>query len=127
MPALLRGAGPQEFVPVITLRRAAYERVRPQLHPVPGIHFMAGTLDLPPTRTFARPVIGQVGPATAQALSQAGPEAQASDDVGLSDWRSSFSAGWPARPPGGCSSAAPPGARWPRYMPFTATPASRCR
>lgn len=109
VPHLIKGAGPQEFVPVITLRRAAYERVRARLHPVPGIHFLAGTLDLPPTRTFARAVIGQVGPATAQALSQAGAEAQAGDDVGLSGLEQLFQRRLAGTPTGGVHLSDPTG------------------
>jgi cell division protein FtsI/penicillin-binding protein 2 len=73
----------QDFLPVITLRRSAYERVRAAIHPLKGVHFQTGVLPLGPTPTFGRPVLGQVGPATATAIRRAGPLALPSDDIGL--------------------------------------------
>jgi len=73
-----------DFLPVITLRRPAYERVKPIIYPLAGVHFMSGVLPLAPTASFGRAVLGQVGPATAAALKSAGPLALPSDDVGLS-------------------------------------------
>lgn len=80
----LHGAPPDAFVPLITLRRPDYQRVKPRLYPIPGLHFQAGTLPLAPTPTFGRAILGQVGPATVEALKAAGPAAAPSDDVGLS-------------------------------------------
>jgi cell division protein FtsI/penicillin-binding protein 2 len=75
---------PQDFLPVITLRRSAYERVRAIIHPLKGVHFQTGVLPLGPTPGFGRAVLGQVGPATATAIRSAGPLALPSDDIGLS-------------------------------------------
>ena len=71
------------FVPLITLRRSDYERIRAQVHPLPGVHFLTGTESLAPTRGFARPLLGFVGPATAEALRSAGPHYTAADALGL--------------------------------------------
>ncbi|MGN6171325.1 MAG: penicillin-binding transpeptidase domain-containing protein [Solirubrobacteraceae bacterium] len=74
---------PQDFLPVITIRRSAYERVRAIIHPLEGVHFQTGVLPLGPTSSFGRAVLGQVGPATANAIRSAGPLALPSDDIGL--------------------------------------------
>ncbi|HWC39112.1 MAG TPA: penicillin-binding transpeptidase domain-containing protein [Acidimicrobiales bacterium] len=81
---LLVGAKPDEFVPVITLRQSDYLKARPVLYPIPGLQFQQKTENLPPTPTFGRAVLGQIGQATADALKQAGPAFEASDDVGVS-------------------------------------------
>jgi cell division protein FtsI/penicillin-binding protein 2 len=77
-------APPQDFLPVITLRQPAYERVRSVIHPLKGVHFQSGVLPLGPTPGFGRAVLGQAGPATATAIRSAGPLALPSDDIGLS-------------------------------------------
>ncbi|HZT67746.1 MAG TPA: penicillin-binding transpeptidase domain-containing protein [Acidimicrobiales bacterium] len=82
--AAVAAARPDEFVPVITLRQADYEKVKPQLYPLPGVRFEQSTGYLAPTSTFAAAVLGRVGPATAEALKNAGPEFEATDEVGLS-------------------------------------------
>jgi cell division protein FtsI/penicillin-binding protein 2 len=71
------------FLPVITLRRPAYESVKPVIYPLAGVHFQSGLLPLGPTPGFGRAILGEVGPATAEALRSAGTLALASDDVGL--------------------------------------------
>src|SRR5437764_7587249 len=81
---LLVGAKPDQFIPVITLRQADYAKARPVLFPIPGLSFQQKTENLPPTPTFGRAVLGQIGQATADALKQAGPGFETSDDVGLS-------------------------------------------
>ena len=81
---LLVGAKPDEFIPVITLRQSDYVKAKPVLYPIPGLSFQQKTENLPPTATFGRAVLGQIGQATADALKQAGPSFEASDDVGLS-------------------------------------------
>lgn len=74
---------PEDFLPVITLRRSAYKQVRAVIHPLAGVHFQTGTLPLGPTPGFGRAVLGEVGPATATAIRSAGPLALPSDDIGL--------------------------------------------
>ena len=88
--AALRSARPNVLFPVITLRRNDYERVKSVLHPVPGLRFPVSTKPLPPTREFARAVLGTVGPATAEALEQAGPPYQTGDEVGISGLQAVF-------------------------------------
>ena len=83
-------AAPDAFVPVITLRRSAYEKVRAVIHPLPGVVFQTGVELLAPTPTFARAVLGRVGPATAEALASAGPDFTATDQIGLSGLQQVF-------------------------------------
>jgi hypothetical protein len=64
----IRAAKPHAFVDVITLRRAGYQALRSRLHPLAGTVFMTGELPLAPTRTFARALLGWVGPATAEQI-----------------------------------------------------------
>jgi len=71
------------FVPVITLRRPAFDPVKATLNAVPGVVFQTATVDLAQTPTFALPVLGKVGAATAEALKAAGPGFEATDNVGL--------------------------------------------
>jgi cell division protein FtsI/penicillin-binding protein 2 len=46
---------------VVTLRREAYLKIRDRIHEVPGLVFIEGTLQLAPTRAFARALLGRVG------------------------------------------------------------------
>ena len=77
-------AKPTQFVPVITLRRPAYEKVKPQIYSLPGTVFTTGTQLLPPSTGFGRALLGTVGPATADALKASGGAYQAGDVLGLS-------------------------------------------
>lgn len=88
--AAVDAARPDEFVPVITLRRAAYEQVKPRIYALPGTVFTAATSMLPPTTGFARAVLGTVGPATADVLRQAGPDYLSGDALGLSGLQLAF-------------------------------------
>ena len=73
-----------DFLAVITLRQSAYDRVKPIIYPLIGVHFQSSELPLGPTPGYGQAVLGDVGPATAQALSNAGPLALGSDVIGLS-------------------------------------------
>jgi cell division protein FtsI/penicillin-binding protein 2 len=65
-------AKPDAFVPVITLRRPDYEKVRAAIHELPGTVFQEGEQLLAPSRTFAQPLLGRVGPATAEVVKELG-------------------------------------------------------
>jgi cell division protein FtsI/penicillin-binding protein 2 len=77
-------AKPDAFVDVITLREADYGQVAVVLESLDGVVTRAGTRTLAPTATFARQVLGSVGPATEEALANAGDAASQVDEVGLS-------------------------------------------
>lgn len=80
----VRAARPDAFVPVITLRRADYEKVKPRVYDLPGTVFRTSVRQLTPTARFAQPLLGRVGPATAEVLKEVGPGYAATDEVGLS-------------------------------------------
>ena len=80
----MKKASPNAFVPVITLRRADYEKVRAQIHDLPGTVFQEGQQLLAPSRTFAQPLLGRVGPATADVLKEVGAGYDGADQLGVS-------------------------------------------
>jgi cell division protein FtsI/penicillin-binding protein 2 len=86
----VRSAAPTAFVPVITLRRADYERLRSVIYPLPGTVFATGTLPLAPTRAFARALLGNVGHPTAEMLKNAPGRYNPAETVGLSGLEQAF-------------------------------------
>ncbi len=80
----VRAAGPDEFVPVITLRREDYEPVRDVVRAQTGVVFREGQQPLAPTRAFARATLGRVGPATAELVEASGGRIRPGDTTGLS-------------------------------------------
>ena len=83
-------AGPHDFVPVITLRRAAYEAVKPRIYQLPGTVFHADTLLLPPSTGFGQALLGTVGTATADVLKAAGSSYREGDVLGLAGLQAHF-------------------------------------
>lgn len=79
-----RKAKPTAFVPVITLRRADYERVKPKIYTLPGTVFQTGERLLGPSARFAQPLLGRVSEATAEVLEEAGAGYRAGDQLGVS-------------------------------------------
>src|SRR3954452_5890629 len=77
-------ASPTAFVPVITLRRPAYEAVKPRIYSLPGTVFTTSTQLLPPSTGFARALLGTVGQATADIVKASNGAYAAGDVVGLS-------------------------------------------
>jgi len=80
----IAAAGPDAFVPVITLRRGDYEPLRAQLQPLAGTVFREDALPLAPTRAFARALLGTAGPVTAELVEQSEGRLAAGDLAGLS-------------------------------------------
>jgi cell division protein FtsI/penicillin-binding protein 2 len=68
LPQRIAAADPNAFVPVVTLRREAYDQIRPQIYPLDGTVFTEDTLPLAPTREFARALLGTVGDVTREQL-----------------------------------------------------------
>ena len=79
-----RSARPDAFVEVVVLRREAYDAVRAELRPVPGVVLREGTRQLAPTTAFARALLGSVGPATAEVVERSEGRVRADMTVGLS-------------------------------------------
>ncbi|MET0822623.1 MAG: penicillin-binding transpeptidase domain-containing protein [Aeromicrobium sp.] len=78
-------AGPQAFVPALVVRAEASDApTSEQLAAVPGAVALGGELPLAPTRTFAQPLVGTVGEATAEIVQKSKGTVQPGDLVGLS-------------------------------------------
>lgn len=89
--AQVKGAGAQAFVEALTLRddndRTATDA---QIEAIPGGRAIPDTEPLAPTRTFARPILGSVGQATAEIVEKSQGKTKAGDVVGLSGLQSQY-------------------------------------
>ena len=81
---LALAAGPKAFVEAIVLRDAEARKVDPSYSEIPGAAAVTGTLPLAPTAEFAAPILGRVGPATAELIEDSNGALQEGDVVGLS-------------------------------------------
>ena len=59
-----------QFVPVITLRRPDFEKIRAAVFDLPGAVFPTETRLLAPTSRFAVALLGRVGAATAEVIEE---------------------------------------------------------
>jgi cell division protein FtsI/penicillin-binding protein 2 len=82
--AQVRNAGAKAFVEAIVLRAQDGQRVLRAVGEIPGAGVLRDTLPLAPTREFARPLLGTVGPVTAEVVEKSGGVYRAGDDAGLS-------------------------------------------
>lgn len=80
----VEGAGDKAFVEAITLREDDASSVLPQLEKIEGAIGLPDTLPLAPTREFARPILGSVGPATEEVIKESKGQIAAGEMVGLS-------------------------------------------
>ena len=78
------GVKPDQFVPIIEIRRDRYDQVKPIIYPVPGLVFKQGTGRGAPTTDFARQLLGRTGEITAEKLTELGAPYEVGDRVGLS-------------------------------------------
>ena len=53
---------------MINLREADYQKVKPQLDAIPGLSFPSEVRNLPPTKDFARALLGEVTPVAAKKM-----------------------------------------------------------
>ncbi|MGY2129026.1 penicillin-binding transpeptidase domain-containing protein [Blastococcus sp. SYSU DS0617] len=83
-----------QFVPVITLRRPAFEAIRAQVFDLPGAVFPTDTRLLAPSAGFAEALLGRVGAATAEILEESTeddePRYAAGDQLGTSGLQRAF-------------------------------------
>ena len=77
-------AGPKAFVEAIVVREGDPSYDVAALRAIPGVNAVSDTLPLAPTRQFARPILGQAGPATAEIIEASGGAIVAGDLTGLS-------------------------------------------
>jgi cell division protein FtsI/penicillin-binding protein 2 len=86
--AAVQKAKPGQFVPVITLRRPDFEKIRAAVFDLPGAVFPKETRMLAPSSRFALALLGRVGSATAEVIDASkdhgSPRYAAGDQLGLS-------------------------------------------
>jgi cell division protein FtsI/penicillin-binding protein 2 len=82
LAAAARRAGPKQFVEALTLRNADYQPLAARLKAIQGVQTVDGVAQLAPTRSFARALLGAVGPATAEQVQKSHGALAAGDDVG---------------------------------------------
>lgn len=89
--ARVKGAGDQAFVEAITLRDNTKRKVtNAQIEAIPGGRAIDGSEPLALTRTFARPILGTVGQATAEIVKESEGKTKAGDIVGLSGLQAQY-------------------------------------
>src|SRR4051812_30924368 len=90
----VKAGKPGQFVPVITLRRPDFEKIRGQVFDLPGAIFPTGTRLLAPSSRFAVALLGRVGTATAEVLKETekdgSPRYAEGDQLGLSGLQRAF-------------------------------------
>jgi cell division protein FtsI/penicillin-binding protein 2 len=79
-----KGTRPDDFIELVTVRRTDYELVREFIYDLPGVQFRTDQRLLAPSATFARQLLGTVGPATAQLIDDSNGRLGAGDQTGLS-------------------------------------------
>jgi cell division protein FtsI/penicillin-binding protein 2 len=81
----VRVTGDEAFVEAIVLRaHDLTPRIRAGVAVIPGARALPGSLPLAPFREFARPILGTVGPVTAEIVEESGGRYAAGDVAGLS-------------------------------------------
>ena len=87
-------AQPGQFVPVITLRRPDFEKIRAQVFDLPGAVFPTSTRLLAPSSRFALALLGRVGTATAEVIEETtedgSPRYADGDQLGLAGLQRAF-------------------------------------
>lgn len=66
--AQVKAAGAEAFVPAITLREDGRTVTNEQIAAIPGARAISDAVPLAPSRTFARPILGSVGEASAEQI-----------------------------------------------------------
>ena len=85
-----KAASATAFVEVISLRKAAYDKVSDQLKPIPGAVFQDRNVPLAPTAEFARALLGKVGQATKEIVDKSEGRVKAGDMTGLSGLQQAY-------------------------------------
>lgn len=88
--AQVAAAGEKAFVEAIVVRDGDPAYSVPDLAALPGVNAVPAELPLAPTRTFARPLLGTVGSATAEIVEGSGGAIVAGDLTGLSGLQKQF-------------------------------------
>ena len=85
-------AGEKAFVEAITIREGDQGYDLAALGALPGVNDVTDTLPLAPSRLFARPLLGTVGPATAEIIEKSDGAVAAGDLAGLSGLQRQYDA-----------------------------------
>jgi cell division protein FtsI/penicillin-binding protein 2 len=80
----VRAAGDKAFVEAIVLRREDARQVDPAFDDIRGAVALDDQMPLAPTREFAAPILGRVGPVTAELVEESEGRLEAGDEAGLS-------------------------------------------
>ena len=80
----IEAAGKGRFIPVITLREADFDRAARALGRIRAVSLNRTTAQLAPTPSFARALLGSVGPVTAEQLERSGGRLAPGDQTGQS-------------------------------------------
>jgi cell division protein FtsI/penicillin-binding protein 2 len=80
----VRDAGAKAFVEAIVLRSRDGQRLLGAAGDIAGAGVLRDSVPLAPTREFARPVLGTVGPVTAEVVQSSGGVYRTGDEAGLS-------------------------------------------
>ncbi|WP_353952052.1 penicillin-binding transpeptidase domain-containing protein [Knoellia sp. S7-12] len=86
----VKNAGPKAFVEAITVRANSPQEAAARQLDAPGVFFIADTRPLAPTATFARPLLGIVGDATAEIVEKSQGKVVAGDTVGIGGLQSAL-------------------------------------
>lgn len=87
-----RAAGPKAFVEGVVLREEDAADVPAGYADIPGAVAIRGEMPLAPSREFAAPILGRVGPATAEIVEKSEGRVRAGDVVGLSGLQQRYDA-----------------------------------
>ncbi|MET3164285.1 UNVERIFIED_ORG: cell division protein FtsI/penicillin-binding protein 2 [Arthrobacter sp. UYEF10] len=85
-------SGPEAFVRAITLRDEGRTITDAQITAIPGARVIPESQPLAPSRTFARPVLGTVGEATAEQVEASGGVLTAGDVTGIGGLQQQYDA-----------------------------------
>ncbi|KGN37099.1 penicillin-binding transpeptidase domain-containing protein [Knoellia subterranea] len=88
----VQNAGPQAFVQAIVARDGSSEEQAAREVDAPGVLLTSATIPLAPTASFARPLLGVVGDATAEIVEKSEGRVAAGDQVGIGGLQSAFDA-----------------------------------
>lgn len=79
----VKNAGPKAFVEAITVRDGSEQAAAARTLDVPGVWLAQDEIPLAPTSSFARPILGTVGDATAEIVEKSEGRVVAGDEVGI--------------------------------------------
>lgn len=85
-------SGSKGAIFVVTLRGTAFQNLKPQLDALIGVVYPSRMQPLAPTPTFARPLLGSYGPATAETVKNGKGRYVAGDFAGLSGLQGQYDA-----------------------------------